>query len=180
MKFWSKQSIAEVVGLVGLGVLSRLWPHLPNFTAIGAIALRARVRFGLLGLALPLGSMLVTDLALGFYSWRLMLSVYGAIGLAGWLGRWLTGSPSGRRLVLVASGSSIIFFLITNFTVWIVTPWFEKSLWGLLTAYILGLPFLASMMAGDVFYTVIVFNYQRAFKFAKGRNIRVGQRPRLI
>ena len=146
-----------IIGLIALGVLGRLVPHLPNATPLTAITVSASRYVGRSSaLVIPIAVMLASDMVLGFYNWKILLSVYGSfivIGLVSIAGRKYRGIfPTG---VLVIS-SSLLFFLITNFAVWFFSPWYEKSIWGLLYCYQLGIPFLRNMMLGDVAYTACV------------------------
>jgi hypothetical protein len=67
-----------IAGLIAAAATSRLLPHPPNFTPIGAIALfgGAAFRDRRLAFAVPLLAMLLSDAALGFS--RMMPFVYGS------------------------------------------------------------------------------------------------------
>lgn len=140
--------------LILFGVAARFLPHAPNMTPITAIAFVASMYLGRRwGLALPLIALFLSDIAIGFYDWKLMLAVYGSfaiIGLMSWVGRkYRSLLPVGLTLL----GASLFFFLATNAAVWAFSPWYEKSIAGLLYSYELGLPFFKNMLAGDVVYT---------------------------
>lgn len=149
--------------LISLGVVCRLLPHLWNFAPIAAMALFAGVYLGRrYALILPLAAMLVGDLFLGFYDWKLMLAVYASFILIGLLGTLIKKYKS---LETVAAGSivaSVIFFLATNWAVWQFSPWYAKSLAGLLQCYTLALPFFRNTMLGDLFYTSVLFGAYEA------------------
>ena len=51
----------------------------------------------------------------------------------------------------------LIFFLLTNFSVWLFTPWYSKDISGLLYCYTLALPFFRNTLAGNVFYAFSFF-----------------------
>jgi hypothetical protein len=155
------KNIAEVCALVALGVVSRLIPHLPNMTPMGAIALRARARFGTIGLAIPIVSMLLSDALIGFYDLRILASVYISFLCVGLLGTLLHNRPSTARVAFIALIGSVLFFIITNTAVWAFSPWYEKSFVGLLTCYIVALPFFASTLLGDQFFSFLLFRYEK-------------------
>src|SRR5262245_45342599 len=99
----------------------RLVPHPPNFTPIGAMALFSGAYFSRQSLAFvaPLAALLLSDLVLGFYPEAIFVYVsVAAIVLMG------SGLLSNRRTVLkvgaAAVASSLLFFLVTNFGVWLV------------------------------------------------------------
>jgi hypothetical protein len=52
--------------------------------------------------------------------------------------------------------SSIGFFALTNAAVWAFSPWYEKSLAGLLYCYTLALPFFKTMLYGDLVYGFVL------------------------
>lgn len=149
--------ILVAVILIAFGVLMRMVPHAPNMTPIIAIGLVAGAYLGQrYAYMVPLVALLLSDLMLGFYDWRVMASVYisfGLIGLLGWIGR---SYRSTQLYALFAVAGSTFFFLTTNTSVWLFSPWYEKSLSGLLLSFELGLPFWRNMLVGDVLYTVLL------------------------
>ena len=60
---------------------------------------------------------------------------------------------------------SVSFFLITNTAIWWLTPWYEKSLSGLLYSFELGLPFLRNMLLGDLVYTFTLLGAAAALPY---------------
>ncbi len=169
--------VATIVGLVCVGVVGRLVPHLPNATPIAAITVTAGRYVGPTGaIVIPLVSMLLSDIVIGFYDWRILLSVYFSIACMGLLSIVTRHSRSAIATSVVIMGSSLLFFVITNAAVWAFSPWFEKSLSGLLYSYELGLPFLRSMMLGDLVYTPLLLGAAECIAFlavlARHRQIR--------
>ena len=141
--------------LIFFGILMRLLPHAPNATPITAIAFVSSMYLGKRwSIILPCAALLLSDTIIGFYDWKIMLSVYGSFALIGCLS-WICRKhrslfPVGASLI----GASLLFFLITNGAVWLFSPWYEKSISGLLYSYELGLPFLRNMLIGDLVYTI--------------------------
>ncbi|MEK7509116.1 MAG: DUF6580 family putative transport protein [Patescibacteria group bacterium] len=162
-----RETIIEIGGLIALGVMSRLLPHLPNMTAMSAIALKARTRFGPLGLAVPLVSMLLSDAVIGFYNWKLLLSVYASFAIVGMLGVFLKRSQSVVAIAMVATVGSIIFFLVTNAAVWALSSWYPHTPAGLLACYAAGLLFLFPMLCGDMLFSFVLFRSGHAFSSAR-------------
>ncbi len=152
--------------LILFGIVVRLLPHAPNMTPITAIAFTGSLYLGRKwAILLPILMLLLSDVLIGFYDWKILFSVYGSFVLIGLLSfvaaRYRTLLPVGLSII----GASLIFFLITNGAVWAFSPWYEKSISGLLYSYELGLPFLRNMLVGDVLYTtalVAVFESIRA------------------
>lgn len=153
--------------LIIFAIAVRLFPHAPNMTPITAIAFTGSLYLGRRwGMILPLLALFLSDLFIGFYDWKIMLSVYGSFALIGLLS---FVSAKHRGLVplgLSVLGASFLFFFVTNGAVWAFSPWYEKSISGFLYSYELGLPFLRNMLIGDVMYTsalVVMFESIIAF-----------------
>jgi len=157
MKKFAAQLLAAG-GLALLGVLGRLLPHLPNATPMSAISLWGSAHLGRrLSLVIPVAAMLVSDAFIGFYNWKILLSVYGSFVLVALLGRLLKKYSNPAAVASASVASSLLFFTVTNFAVWVYSPWYAKSLAGLMYCYLLGIPFLGSMLLGDLLYTLLIF-----------------------
>lgn len=149
-----------IVAAVGL----RLIPHMPNFAPIGAMALFGGAYLDKrLAIILPLAAMLVSDMFIGFYSLTVMASVYGSFVLIGLMGFWLRKRKNPKNIVLAAIGSSVLFFLITNFSVW-AAGMYSRGFEGLLTSYIVAIPFFRGTLMGNLFYSILFFG---GFELAK-------------
>lgn len=159
------KKIITVLGLVGVGVAGRLLPHMPNATPITAITLAAQKHVGhVWAFVVPLCAMLLSDAFIGFYNWKILVSVYGSFMLIALMSRTLQKRSGLLAPILLAVAASLLFFLVTNFTVWVFSPWYEKSFSGLLYCYTLGLPFLRNMMLGDIAYTAVLLGVLKAPK----------------
>lgn len=139
------------LALFALAVASRLLPHAPNMTAVSAVGIAARERFGIAGLMIPLSALAVTDAIIGFYDWKLLVSVYASFVLVALLGAWAPQAAAARILARPAAGA-ILFFVITNTVVWAGSAWYPHTLMGLLACYAAGVPFLLSMLLGDIVF----------------------------
>jgi hypothetical protein len=156
------------LGLLAFTVIIRLVPHLPNATPVSALALVGGVYLGRRwALALPLIALLLSDLAIGFYDWRIMASVYGSFALIGMLSFVVRKHPGVSTVALATCGAPVLFYCITNFAVWIFSPWYAHDLGGLLNCYELGLPFLRAMFLGDFFYVPLFFGAFEAARFLR-------------
>ena len=170
-KLRSAQFLNKLVNptlIISLAVVARLVPHVPNFTPIAAMALFGGAylnrRYAIL---VPLLALFASDLFIGLYSPVIMVSVYGSFVLTGLIGIWLKKRRNPRNIILAAVGSSILFFLITNFSVWAAGS-YARDLSGLVQSYIMGLPFLRGTLAGDLFYTAAFFGgYELVLRFVK-------------
>lgn len=146
------------IALLILGIVTRLIPHAPNATALTAIALVASLYLGnrLLAFIIPAVALLVSDMFIGFYDWRIVTSVYISF-LLGWMLVFFSKKKNKLSTTVISlAGSSLLFFIITNTAVWWFSPWYEKNIVGLLYSYELGLPFLRNMFVGDFVYSVVL------------------------
>ena len=142
--------------LVAAAVLARVLPHPPNFAPLTGIALfSGSYLSGFNMFLLPLGIMFLSDLIIGFHS--TMIYVYGSFFLIVFLGKYLQKKNSFISLSGASFASSLIFFIITNFGVWLNGGLYTKNLQGLKQSYIMALPFFKNTIAGDFFYAFLLF-----------------------
>lgn len=160
---------------IALGVLTRLIPHYPNFTAIAAISIFAGFVAGnrTVALIIPFVTLFVSDLVLNnliytrlypeFYSkfvfiYQGALWNYAAFGLIVLMGYYMFRKQITLPRVLFSSASaSLLFYLVSNFGSWASTPIYPVSGSGLMACYVAGLPFLGWQLAGDLFYTMVLY-----------------------
>ena len=173
----TRNTIILIAILTSIAIASRFilidWP---NFKPIAAIALFLGFycqdrRIAVLTI---LAVMLITDCFFGFYSTVLMMSVYSSIaiacGLGYFLNRWLRKSRSIIvRLGSVASAAlvaSVVFYLVTNITVALVSPWYPNSLDGVVASLAAGIPFFKYTLAGNVLFSLGIFSTYFAWNSA--------------
>ena len=154
MKNYLKNMIVPVI-IVLIAASMRLMPHLPNFTPIAAMALFGGAylnkRYSII---IPLLAMLISDIFLGFHS--TMPYVYGSFVLVSVIGMWLKNNKNTKNIICSSLVASILFFIITNFGVW-VNGWYPQTFNGLLESYIMGIPFFKYTLLGDMIYTGLFF-----------------------
>jgi hypothetical protein len=151
--------------LILAAALSRLLPHPDNFTPVMAIALAGGVYLDKrLALIIPLAALIISDIFIGFHN--TIFFVYGSFVLIGCLGLWLKSHKRLLTILGTALLSSFLFFIITNFGVWITGGgWFYPKTWqGLIECYTLAIPFFRNTIAGDLVYTGVLFGL---FEFSK-------------
>ena len=150
--------LAAIFVAILVAAALRLVPHPPNFTPIGAMALFSGAylgRKGVIAFAAPLGALLLSDLVLGIY--RGMPTVYFSVALVviiGWLSLRRT-SP--LRIGAAAIASSVLFFVVTNFGMWLSSGFYPRTLAGLEACYVAAIPFFQNTVAGDLFYATLLF-----------------------
>ena len=140
------------------GAALRFAPHLPNFTPIAAMALFGGVYLNKkYALILPLAVMAISDYFIGFYDIKLMAGVYLGLVLVGLIGLLVKNK---KNLFTVFGGSvlgSVLFFLITNFSVWAFYGWYPHTLSGLYQCFLAAIPFFRNTLLGDLFYVAVLF-----------------------
>ncbi len=149
----------RILGFIFLGMMSRLLPHPPNFTAINAIALFGICSLGNLGISLftVFSTMLLCDLVIGFHS--SMVFVYLSYGLIVLMGYWLKSKRSLIRSIFLLALSSLLFFIITNFGVWLVGSMYPKTIIGLELCYLAAIPFLSNNLMSTLLYGGMLFGW---------------------
>lgn len=146
-----------IISLIILGISARLLPHPANFAPIGALAL-----FGSLylprrwALIVPLGAMMLSDALIGFYSSKIMISVYLSFILVSLIGLWVRQHKSFATVLGGTVLGSVLFFLITNASVWAFGTMYTHDFSGLMQSYYMALPFFRNSLLGDLFYTGVL------------------------
>jgi hypothetical protein len=152
----------------------RLVPHPPNFTPIGAMALFGGAYLGRRGLAFvaPLAALLLSDAVLGFY--RGMDFVYASVALIVVIGWWVSSRRTQLRIGAAALASSVSFFAITNLGMWLFSGFYPLTSAGLAACFAAAIPFFQNTLAGDLFYTALLFGGFRAAELMVPR-LRAGE-----
>lgn len=164
-----KGKIAIIVTLLIVAGLTRLLPHPPNFTAIGAMALFGAVIFKNKNLAilLPLAILFFSDLMLelsfqmglrsfsGFHSG--MIYVYSAFVLIAVLAHFGLKKLNFLKIGGAAFGASVIFFLVTNFGVWLSGTMYPMNAEGLVACYTAAVPFFHNTLLSNLIYSGALF-----------------------
>ena len=135
-----------VVGIIIVAILSRLIPHPPNFTPVTAVALFSIINFKnkYIGLSIPIVCLLISDLIIGIS--LINLFVYLSFIVISGVG-YIFGKINLKSILL----SSLIFFVFTNFGVWLIG--YPNTLEGFITCYTAALPFFGWTIVGDLFYS---------------------------
>lgn len=163
-----------VLAVILVATVFRVLPHWPNFTPLAAIALMsgAFIQSKRLALLVPILALFISDLVTltwinmewtsvsGFFGSPGTALIYLAFFLMTLIGFQLRKRQSSGALALSALSSSILFFLLSNFGVWMINN-LPKDLSGLMQTYALGIPFFGYDLAGNIFYTFVGFGLIR-------------------
>jgi hypothetical protein len=168
-----KENLLVACLVICVAAVTRIIPHYPNFTAVGAAALfsGAYLRKNSAWL-IPVIALFISDLFLnnliyaqefpnnydGFVVFEpSSLWIYGAFIAIVWIGSRFVRKGKILTIIGTSVGASVIFFLVSNFSAWLGSALYAKTAGGLLMAYAAGIPFFWNTLAGDFFFVAIFF-----------------------
>jgi hypothetical protein len=154
---------AVVAGMIAVAALARLLPLPPNVQPVAAMALFAGANFDrrAWALAIPLIAMLLSDLALeliaghGFHA--LMPIVYVSMAAIVGIGVLIGKRRSAAWIAGGAISGALLFFVATNFAVWLTSAMYPPTIEGLMACYVAALPFFANSLVGDLGFAAALF-----------------------
>jgi hypothetical protein len=149
--------LAALILMIVAAASLRLVPHPPNFSPIDAMALFSGAYLGrrTIAFAVPIVALLLSDLVIGGYPG--MLFQYVSVALIVLVGMTALASVTILRLIGTALFSSLLFFVISNLGVWLVSGMYAHNLGGLADCYVAAIPFFQNTVAGDLFYVALLF-----------------------
>lgn len=156
--------------IVVLSAFSRLIPHMPNFSPLGAIGLFGAAHFSKRwqSFLIPIAATWISDLFInnviyaqyypsftwfyeGFY-WQ-----YGTYLLITLVALFIFKKVNTQRVLFGALTSTVLFFLITNLGCFFGNPTYPQNFGGLMACYVVAIPFLKGTLLGDLFYSGLLF-----------------------
>jgi len=138
--------------------------HVPNFAPLAALGLfsGAVIKERRLALLVPILGQLFADIFFqlftqtpGFYDIYSQVFNYGGLAAAAYLGMRMT-KPSTVNVLAYTFGASTLFFILSNFGVWLA-GWYGRSFDALVHTYKMAIPFFKYTIAGDMAGGVIFF-----------------------
>jgi hypothetical protein len=137
-------------------------PHPWNFTPVATALLYFGARGPRRQLWVPFALLAASDVILTkfvyayTFSWDQLVTWawYAAIL---WLGTSLRENTNWLRVGGAALVSSVSFFVVSNFAVWAGWNGYPKTISGLMTCYVAGVPFFRHTLLGDMLYTAVTF-----------------------
>ena len=145
------------VGIFLTLAASRFIPHPPNFTSLLALSFYVPAILGIRYLPALVISFVITDLFIGFHG--VSLFTWGSVIFIGFISKYFISTIFSR--MLGATIGACLFFIITNFGVWSL-GFYGYSLEGLITCYILAIPFFGNSLIGTlIFSSAIEFIIKR-------------------
>lgn len=180
----NKNTLLLIGTTVLVASLSRMLPHLPNFTPLIAMSLMAgsTVKNTKLSVLMVLVSMLVSDvLTLTFINSAYSsmsdyffsatgISVYASLVAVVLFGKKINQFKISSNTAAAALTSGMFFWLVTNLATWATGLWYTTDAAGLQLCYINAIPFLPNQLLGDMLFTMAfagLFNYAQKLSFFK-------------
>ena len=170
-------SYLAIISLILFASFSRIIPHMPNFTPIGAMALfgGAYLKNRYHSFLIPMISLWLSDLILNnfifsFYSeftWFYpgFLWQYISFILIIVIGYLFLKKLNFKNIFITTIFSSLLFFIITNFGVWISGSMYTLDFQGLISCYIMALPFFKGTLLGFMCYSTLLFGVLEFSKY---------------
>ncbi len=139
--------------VIGAVALRMLLTDFPNVAPITAMAIFAGVFFEkkYFAFIIPATIMLISDAFIGFHD--TMWAVYGAFGLSALIAISLRNKVNFLTMTGASLASSLVFFILTNFAVWMTGAWYPKTFEGMVECYTLAIPFFGKTIVSDLMFT---------------------------
>jgi hypothetical protein len=173
-----------LTGIVIAAAMARLMPHPPNVTPIAAMALfgGAFLPNRRLAYALPLAAMLLSDIVLGItlYGKAMLASqpiVYACLLGTVAMGKLIRDRRSALNVGTVTLASSLMFFGVTNFSVWAAGSLYPRTLAGLVVCYTAAILFFRNSLMGDMAFTATLFG---GFALLENVAISLREKPQIV
>ena len=165
----NKLGLFIALTLIVLAVVSRVMPHPANFAPIAAIALfGGAILPRKLALSLPLMAMVISDLIIGLHP--LIMFTWGSFVVIALISSYKFKHITPLLIMGSSVGASILFYLVSNFGVWIEGRLYAPTFSGLVQCYYNALPFFRNTLLGDVVFTGALFGmYAVAYVLASNQ-----------
>tara|TARA_B100001248_G_C27118524_1_gene334640 strand:+ start:75 stop:554 length:480 start_codon:yes stop_codon:yes gene_type:complete len=139
------------VGIFAVLAASRFIPHPPNFTSLIALSFYIPALLGLKFLPMLLLCFAITDLIIGFHA--TILFTWGSVIFIGLCSKFFLSNTYTR--ITGALLSAVIFYLVTNFGVWLMGS-YGYNVEGLLLCYTLAIPFFTNNLVSTLIFSGII------------------------
>lgn len=165
---------ATVLAIIGVTALTRVFHVIPNLAPMTALAVFGAWTFrdSRLSYLVPLLAMVIgdiglaivnSDMAYAFHDTQII--VYACLAATAWMTlKFATQDTMGRRIGSILSGS-VLFFVATNFAVWMFSGMYPQTVAGLAECYTLAIPFFRTSLLSDIVYGALMFGaYELAMR----------------
>lgn len=140
--------------------VSRLIPHEPNFTPVLSISIlgflfSTNLWFKVL---MVLGSMFFSDLIIGTHDF--IIYVYFSLMI-------LMVISNSKNYIYMMFLGPLIFFIITNFGVWLHSSYYTKNIDGLTQCFYMAIPFFKNTILSTFFYCILILLTKNFYQIQK-------------
>ncbi len=132
-------------------LVSRLLPLPPNFTSTIAIAFYIPALFGYRFIAVALAAFILSDLILGLHN--LLLFTWGSLLFISLFSKFFKNYYYRIGGVIL---SCLIFYLVSNFGVWLFSEIYTHDIEGITLCYLMALPFFQNSIVSSLIISVVV------------------------
>lgn len=149
--------------LILIGFTYRFLPHPPNFSPLMAITIFSSFVLSkkinkYFSFSIPLIILFISDLIIGFS----IINLFVYIGfLISSLLSYIYSLKVQKNIIIHSNLSGLInntvFFIISNFGVWIFTNMYSKTWQGLIECYYNAIPFFKNSVLSTLIFTTIIF-----------------------
>ena len=153
------EKISICLGIFLALAVSRFVPHPPNFTSLIALSFYVPAIFGRQYIPAVILSFAITDLVIGYHYGTFF--TWGSVLLIGLISNYF-----GKTLIKRLSGAlvgAIIFFIVTNFGVWI-SGMYEYSLNGIISCYTAAIPFFAYSAISTILFSFLIEIFYKIYQ----------------
>ena len=154
------QKLSICLGIFLALAVSRFVPHPPNFTSLIALSFYVPVIFGRQFIPAIILSFAITDLVIGYHYG--IFFTWGSVLLIGLISNYFR-----KSLIKRLSGAlvgAIIFFIVTNFGVWI-SGMYEYSFNGIISCYVAAIPFFAYSAISTILFSFLIEISYKIYQF---------------
>ena len=160
LEFQNKKNLQSFFFIFFFLTISRLIPHEPNFTPILSISILGFLFSTILSVKvlIVLGSMFFSDLIIGTHDF--ILYVYFSLIIL------IIFSNSKNYIYMIFFGP-LIFFIITNFGVWLNSSYYTKNINGLIESFYMAIPFFKNTILSTFFYCILILLTKNFYQIQK-------------
>lgn len=160
LELQNKKNLQSFVFIFFFLTISRLIPHEPNFTPILSISILGYLFSKILWLKvlIVLGSMFFSDLIIGVHDF--IIYVYFSLMLL------IIISNSKNYIYMIFFGP-LIFFIFTNFGVWLSSSYYTKNIDGLIECFYMAIPFFKNTILSTFFYCILILLTKNFYQIQK-------------
>ena len=160
LEFQNKKNLQSFFLIFFFLTISRLIPHEPNFTPILSLSILGFLFSTILWVKvlIVLGSMFFSDLIIGTHDF--ILYVYFSLIIL------IIFSNSKNYIYMIFFGP-LIFFIITNFGVWLNSSYYTKNINGLIESFYMAIPFFKNTILSTFFYCILILLTKNFYQIHK-------------